>query len=41
MKIEYSKEKLENVVINSNTYRQVLLAFNRNQCRFQATKGVV
>lgn len=26
MKIEYSKEKLENVVINSNTYRQVLLA---------------
>lgn len=31
MKIEYSREKLENVVINSNTYRQVLLAFNRNQ----------
>ena len=31
MKIEYTKENLEDVVKNSNTYRQVLLAFNRNQ----------
>jgi predicted RNA-binding Zn-ribbon protein involved in translation (DUF1610 family) len=31
MKIEYTKEKLEDVVKNSNTYRQVLLVFNRNQ----------
>lgn len=31
MKIEYCKERLEYVVKNSNTYRQVLLAFDRNQ----------
>lgn len=30
MKKEYTKEKLEEVIINCTTYRQVLIAFNRN-----------
>lgn len=31
MKIEYTKEKLVEVVLQSKTIRQVLIAFNRNQ----------
>lgn len=31
MKIEYTKENLENVIKDSNSLRQVLLKFNRNQ----------
>jgi predicted RNA-binding Zn-ribbon protein involved in translation (DUF1610 family) len=31
MKIEYTKEKLEEIVSKCTTYRQILLAFNRNE----------